>query len=297
MFASLPVKITVLREKELKKENMNLFLAVNKASSSEAVMILIDYNPKKQKKVDIALVGKGLMYDSGGYYPKPAPYMNEMYGDMAGSATVVSVMQILASQKDLQKRVVGVVSLAENLIDANSYRNGDILTSRKGLTVEVTHTDAEGRLVLADTLSYVCDSFSPEILFDVATLTGSCLRSLGESYTGIISPHKDFIESFESLGETLNDRVHRLPFDPEIKSFVKSKKADLTNTEEKVGGMLGASTAGAFLSYFIDEKVKWAHFDIAGTALREKMRRSYDPQYLLGSGALVHTLAQFILGK
>lgn len=287
------LSLKVLKDKELEKENMNMMLAVNRGSAKEAKLLIFEYNPEKLKAAPTVLVGKGLMYDSGGYYQKPVPYMNEMYGDMAGTATVIGIMSALKDM-GIKKRVIGVCAIAENLIDANSYRNGDILTSRKGLTVEVDHSDAEGRLVLADTLSYVSDHYKPELILDFATLTGACLAALGEMYTGIFSDNQNLIKKFQKIGTEVNDPVWPLPFDADCKEAVKAYKADLTNTAKKMDRVMGASTAAAFLSNFVENTKKWVHFDIAGTALRSMMRKSYDQKNLLGTGSMVHNILKFL---
>lgn len=288
------LKITVLKEKDLKAENMNMHLAVNSGSPNEARMIIVEYTPSTaaKKTAPIALIGKGLMYDSGGYYPKPYPHMNDMYGDMGGAATVLAVMSVLSHLK-VNHRVVGVCGIAENMIDGKSYRNGDILTSRKGLTVEVNHSDAEGRLVLGDVLHYTEEKFKPLLTFDFATLTGAVVAALGETYTGIFTDNKNLISTFKKLGESVNDKVWDLPFDDDVKEAVKGKAADIANTS-KLPGILGASTAAAFLSNFVKDTKKWVHFDIAGTAHRDKMKKSYDPKTLLGTGAMVHLMLEYL---
>lgn len=287
------LKVTVLKEKDLKKERMNMHIAVNAGAPHEARSIVIEYNPEKSKDAPIALVGKGLIYDSGGYYAKPHPSMNDMHGDMAGAASVVAMMSAL-SKLGIKKHIVGICPLAENMIDAKAYRNGDILTSRKGKTVEVGHTDAEGRLVLADNLTYIQDTYKPSLTFDFATLTGAAHYSLGEMYTAIFSDSEKLIDSFKKLGEEVNDKVWALPFDEDIKEMVKSKHADLSNTSN-VKGMLGASTAAAFLANFVEDTEKWVHFDIAGTAHRSQIAKAYDRKHLLGTGAIVHLMLAYLM--
>lgn len=286
------LKMTVLRKEDLEKEKMEMFLAVSKASPSEPRLILIEYNPQKSQEKPICLLGKGLMYDSGGYYPKPNPYMNEMYGDMGGAATVLGIMSALQGL-GIKKRVIGALAVSQNMIDSNSYCNGDILTSKKGLTVEVEHTDAEGRLVLADSLTYLSEKFNPKYLFDFATLTGSCWQALGEMYTGVFSDNQKLLKQIQKTGEKTGDMVWFLPFDNYVKKAVKAKKADLTNLSS-LGSLMGASTAAAFLSNFVFDTKKWVHFDVAGPALRDKMRRSYDLKNLIGTGPMVHTILEYL---
>lgn len=287
------LQVKILRKKDLEKENMNMHLAVNAGSPNEARLIVIEYNPEKSKDAPVALIGKGLIYDSGGLYAKPYPHMNDMFGDMAGAATVVGVLSAL-SKLGVKKRVVGACPLAENLIDGHSYRNGDILTSRKGITVHVEHSDAEGRLVLGDALSYIEDTYKPKMMFDYATLTGAVVAAIGQTYTGIFSDNEKLIEEFITIGKSCNDKVWPLPFDDDIKDCVKSKVADITNTGDK-RGILGASTAAAFLSNFVSDTKKWIHFDIAGTAHRDEMRKSYDLKSLVGTGAMVHSTLAYLM--
>jgi leucyl aminopeptidase len=286
------LRLNILKEKDLKKEKMNMQLAVNAGSPKEARLLCIEYNPTKSKEAPILLVGKGLMYDSGGYYAKPYPHMGDMHGDMGGAASVIAIMAVLSRMK-IKKRIIGVCGIAENMIDAHAYRNGDILTSRKGKTVEVNHTDAEGRLVLADVLSYCEDTYKPELIFDFATLTGATINALGEMYTAIFSDNKKLIQTFEKIGEEVNDKVWPLPFDADIKKAVKGDIADLSNTS-KLSGMLGASTAAAFLSNFVNDTKKWVHFDIAGSAHRDKMKKEYDIKNLLGTGSSVHLVLEYL---
>jgi leucyl aminopeptidase len=286
------LKLKILTEKDLKKQKMNMHLAVNAGSPQEARMFIFEHNPKKSKEAPLALIGKGLMYDSGGYYAKPYPHMGDMHGDMAGAASVIGIMSAL-SELGITKRVIGVCSIAENMIDAKAYRNGDILTSRKGKTVEVGHTDAEGRLVLADSLNYIEETYKPELMFDFATLTGATISAVGEMYTSIFSDNKKLIENFSKIGNEVNDKVWSLPFDDDVKEAVKGKIADLCNTSN-LSGMLGASTAAAFLSNFVSDTKKWVHFDIAGTAHRTKMKKDYDLKNLLGTGASVHLILEYL---
>ncbi|MEA3304884.1 MAG: leucyl aminopeptidase family protein [Patescibacteria group bacterium] len=286
--------VSIMRNDAIQQEKMNLLLAVNSGSKDQAAVGVVEYTPKGTESQDpIVLVGKGLIYDSGGLYMKPSGYMNEMHTDMGGAATVVGVMSVL-SKIGIQKKVVGICGITENMVDANSFRNGDIITSRKGLTVEIGHTDAEGRLVLADCLSYACDTYKPAQIFDYATLTGACLVALGEMYSGVFSDSQDLIDTLIETGKETNDQIWPLPFDAAVKKAVKSKSADLTNTGN-LDRMMGSSTAAAFLANFVDDTEKWVHFDIAGTAARDKMRQSYDYQNLHGTGAGVHLTLEYLL--
>ena len=293
---SKDIKVKILRRKELEKENMGCFLGVASGTRHEPALAIIEYTPAGTgKDAPIALVGKGLIFDTGGYSIKPSDSMADMYGDMGGAATVIGIITALAQLKT-KKRIVGICGICENLINEHAYKPGDILTSRKGLTVEVENTDAEGRLVLADCLNYAEDTFKPSLILDFATLTGACAYSLGELYTGIFTDNHELITTFTSIGQQTNDWVWPLPFDHIIKKGVDSPRADLTNTST-IKGALGASTAAAFLSKFVKDTKKWIHFDIAGTALRRKQRRAYDYKGYYGSGGMVHTAIAFIRGK
>lgn len=287
------VKVKVLRDKGLQKENMHMHLAVNQGSDKEAAMGILEYAPKgTQNDAPIVLVGKGVMYDNGGMYMKPEPMMNEMIGDMNGAGTVLGVLYALAAS-GVQKRVVAVCGIAENLVDAKSYKNGDILTARNGKTVEVKHSDAEGRLVLADVLSYACDTYNPALVLDVATLTGACMIALGEMYAGVFSDNKDISKLLMDIGDDTNDWAWHMPVDHLTKDAVKGKRSDLINTAQW-DRVMGASTAASFLANFVHDTQKWAHVDIAGVALRTKAVRSYDVPNMTASGAMVHTLYEYI---
>jgi len=286
------LNISYFDKEALEKEKMWLFLAVNQWSMFPAKMIVIEYNPEKSKEKPIVLVGKWLTYDSGGYYMKPYPHMWEMFGDMWGAATVLWVMSTL-KKLWIKKRVVAAIGITENMVDAKSYKNGDVLTARNGKTVQVLHTDAEWRLVLADVLSYMCDTYDPKLVFDFATLTGACVSALWEMYTWVFSWNEKLIEKFRQSGNRTNDLVWNLPLDKICNEWVKGKLADLNNVS-KFDHMLWASTAAAFLSNFVPDVNKWVHFDIAGSALRSQIARSYDLKNWLGTGSMVHNILNFL---
>ncbi|MCD5383124.1 leucyl aminopeptidase family protein [Candidatus Gracilibacteria bacterium] len=285
------LKITYHQQDFLGKEKMGLFLAVNQGSKDRAKMIQFEYNGGKKGEAPVVLIGKGLTYDSGGYYMKGYPHMNEMNGDMGGAATVIGIMASL-KKLGIKKNVVGIIGVTENMVDANSYKNGDILTARNGKTVYVGHTDAEGRLVLADCLSYADDTFKPKMIFDFATLTGSCHHSLGEMYTGIFSDDKKLLDKIEELGRKTNDLCRQLPFDKRIKEAVKHKQADLSNVGKFK--FMGAGEAAAFLSNFVKDTKKWVHCDIAGTGIRETQKQDYDLPNSFGTGTMITLMTEFL---
>lgn len=288
------LKIKVLRKKDLKKENMNLLLAVGAGSQHEPALIVFEYTPKNvsNNEKPIVLIGKGLMYDSGGLHLKPDGYMKEMYGDMAGAGTVAICMSML-KKLNINKKVIGICAVAENMVDEDSYRNGDIYTAKNGLTVEIEHTDAEGRLVLADALVYADEKYNPKLIIDIATLTGGCLIALGEMYSAIFSDNKNIINEFIKIGEKINDWVWPLPLNTQIKEMMKNDKADLSNMN-KVKGVLSTSSGAAFLSYFVKDTKKWVHLDIAGTGMRSKSKREYDIPNMVGSGGSLHLIIEFL---
>ncbi|NNH93845.1 leucyl aminopeptidase [Pasteurella multocida] len=279
------IKTTVLGEKDMADLGMNAYLAVSQGSVNEAQLSLIEYrnHPNPDAK-PIVLVGKGLTFDAGGISLKPAESMDEMKYDMGGAASVYGVMNAIAELK-LPLNVIGVLAGCENLPDGNAYRPGDILTTMKGLTVEVLNTDAEGRLVLCDTLTYV-ERFEPELVIDVATLTGACVVALGAHNSGLISTDDKLAKDLELAAAQSTDKAWRLPLGEEYQEQLKSNFADLAN----IGGHWGgAITAGAFLSNFTD-KYRWAHLDIAGTAWLQGANKG-------ATGRPVPLLVQFLINQ
>lgn len=293
------ISIKILDYKELQKENMNLFVAVGQWSIQKPKMLVIEYTPNTTNKSTnntqekpIVLVGKWLTYDSGWLYAKPYPYMGDMFGDMGWAATVTGIMSTLSKLK-INKHIIGIIWLAENMPDGWAYKNGDIITSRSWQTVYVWHTDAEWRLVLADMLTYAKDNYKASITLDFATLTWAAMCALWEMYTGVFSDNKSLINKLDKATLNTNDLVWQLPLDRDIKEAVKHKLADLSNTG-KFRGILWASTAAAFLSNFVDDTQKWIHCDIAWTALRNDMRKAYDLPHGMWTWAMVHTILEYL---
>lgn len=286
------ISIKVFDKKDLEKENMNLFLAVWQWSTLDPKMIVMDYNPSKKKSDPIVLIWKWLTYDSGWLYAKPYPYMNEMFGDMWWAATVIWIMSAL-TKLWIQKRIVWIVWLTENMPDGWSYKNWDIIKSRSWKTVYVWHTDAEWRLVLADMLSYAKDNYKASLTLDFATLTWACMLALGEMYTWIFSDNQTLINKLKQISQKTNDLTWQLPLDKESKKAVKHNLADLSNTWD-LKWILWASTAAAFLSNFVDDTKKWIHCDIAWTALRSQLKKSYDLPNGLWTWSMVHTILEYI---
>ncbi|MFU2080839.1 leucyl aminopeptidase [Avibacterium endocarditidis] len=278
-------KVSVLGEKEMAELGMNAYLAVSQGSQNEAQLSIIEYrnHPNPQAK-PIVLVGKGLTFDAGGISLKPADSMDEMKYDMGGAASVYGVMNALA-ELQLPLNVIGVLAGCENLPDGNAYRPGDILTTMSGLTVEVLNTDAEGRLVLCDTLTYV-ERFEPELVIDVATLTGACVVALGQHNSGLMSPNDRLAEQLLNAAQQSADKAWRLPLSEEYQEQLKSPFADLANIGGRWGG---AITAGEFLSNFT-KNYTWAHLDIAGTAWLQGANKG-------ATGRPVNLLTQFLIER
>lgn len=277
------VTTTIIGEQEMAALGMHAYLAVSRGSHNEAKMSIMEYrNHPDPKAKPILLVGKGLTFDAGGISLKPADSMDEMKYDMCGAAAVYGVMNALA-ELQLPLNVIGVLAGCENLPDGNAYRPGDILNTMNGLTVEVLNTDAEGRLVLCDTLTYV-ERFEPALVIDVATLTGACVVALGQHNSGLISTDDELALALEQASQQSADKVWRLPLSEEYQEQLKSNFADLANIGGRWGG---AITAGAFLSNFT-HKYPWAHLDIAGTAWLQGANKG-------ATGRPVSLLTQFLI--
>jgi len=261
------IKCEVYDEKFLAKENMNAFLAVNRASVHKPRLIHLTYKPKKSKK-RIIFVGKGLTYDSGGLSLKPADYTLTMKSDKNGAAAALGIIKG-AAELNLPFEIHAILGATENMIGGNAYKPDDVLISRSGVSIEVRNTDAEGRLVLADCLSYAQD-FKPDILIDMATLTGACVVGLGEYTTGIMGNSESLKSEFKSKIKDSGELATTLDFNPYLSELIKSQIADVSNCASSRYG--GAITAGMFLAKFIKDeyKDKWLHLDIAGPAYREK---------------------------
>ncbi len=255
---------TVINETQLAKMGANAFVAVSKGSDQTGQMITLSHKGAKTNKDPIVLVGKGITFDSGGISIKPSAKMDEMKFDMCGAATVFGVMQAVAALK-LPINVIGVIAAAENMPSGKATRPGDIVKTLSGQTVEILNTDAEGRLVLCDTLTYV-EKFKPKAVIDMATLTGACIVALGHHQSAVLGNNQDLIDKLKTAGEHANDDCWQLPLNKDYEAQIDSEVADMANIG--VGGA-GTITAAAFLSKFT-KKYAWAHLDIAGTAWQKK---------------------------
>ena len=263
----LGLKIEVFGEKDLKKMGMNSLLGVGQGSSNETFLVTIKWNGKKEKGKPLCFVGKGVCFDTGGISLKPARFMEEMKYDMGGSAVVVGLMKTLALRK-AKVNAVGVVGLVENMPGSNAQRPGDIVKSYSGKTIEVLNTDAEGRLVLADALAYAEKEFKPKFIIDLATLTGAIIIALGEEYAGLFSNDDKLSEQLFKIGNTINEKVWRLPLHKNYDKLMNSKYADVQNIN--YAGGAGSITAAQFLQRFVSKEIPWVHLDIAGMAFSKK---------------------------
>jgi len=262
------LKVEVLNEAKLKKLGMNSLLGVGQGSENETFLVIVKWNgAKKNFGKPLAFVGKGVCFDTGGISLKPARFMEEMKYDMGGSAVVVGLMKSLAIRK-AKINAVGVVGLVENMPDGNAQRPGDIVKSYSGKTIEVLNTDAEGRLVLADALTYTEEKFKPKFIIDLATLTGAIIMALGEEYAGLFSNNDELSKNIFKASKNVNEKVWRLPLHKNYDKLMDSPIADIQNINY-VGGA-GAITAAQFLQRFIINKTPWAHLDIAGMAFSKK---------------------------
>ncbi len=257
------LKVTIYDEKKLKKLGMNTLLGVGQGSIRGSYLVTIEWNGLSKKSKPLAFVGKGVCFDTGGISLKPAKFMEDMTYDMAGSAVVVGLMKSLALRK-AKINAVGVVGLVENMPGGNAQRPGDIVKSYSGKTVEILNTDAEGRLVLADALTYTEEKFKPKLIVDLATLTGAIIVSLGSEYAGLFSNDDKLSKQLINAGEDVEEKVWRMPLNKNFDKLIDSKNADMQNINY-VGGA-GSTTAAQFLQRFILNKTPWAHLDIAGMA-------------------------------
>lgn len=275
------LKVKVLDEAEMEKQDMGSFLSVTAGSDQPAYLIQLSYTGGNPDDAPIGLVGKGITFDTGGISLKPGAAMDEMKFDMCGAASVFGTLQAAAALK-WPINIMGFIAAAENMPSGGATKPGDIVTSKAGKTIEVLNTDAEGRLVLCDTLTYA-QEFKPAVLIDIATLTGACVIALGSHASGLYANDEELAEALLGAGQTTGDRAWRMPLWPEYTRQLDSNFADLGN----IGGReAGSVTAACFLSEFT-KKSKWAHMDIAGTAWLSGAQKG-------ATGRPVELLAEFI---
>ena len=264
------VKITVLDKKAIRKERMGGLLAVNRGAAEEPRVVVLEYRGGRKGEAPVALVGKGVTFDSGGISIKPADKMGEMKWDMMGAATVLGVV-LAAADLRLKVNLVGIAALTENLPSGSAYKPGDIVRFRNGKTAEIDNTDAEGRVILADALDYAAE-WKPAVILDYATLTGAALVALGLEAAIVFTDDDALAKELVAAGERTDERLWRLPMWDDYKENIRSDWADMKNT----GGRWGGSINGAmFLKEFVDAKTPWAHLDIAPTAYYERDHAGY----------------------
>ena len=253
------LKVEVLDEKQMQSLKMGSLLSVSQGSKQPAKLVIIKYMPIKKKR-PIVLVGKGITFDTGGISLKPSPSMDEMKYDMSGAGSVIGTMQACA-EMNLKNNVIGILACAENMPSSTATRPGDVVTSMSGITIEILNTDAEGRLVLCDALTF-SKKYKPRYILDMATLTGACLVGLGKYPSGLFSNNDDLSSRIKESADRTGDRVWQLPLYNDYFEELKTNFADIQNIGGRYGG---AITAAAFLANFTEDE-KWAHLDIAGTA-------------------------------
>lgn len=281
------IKTTVWDKKRIQKERMGGLLGVSLGSSEEPRFIIMEYKGAAPSKKPVALVGKGLTFDSGGISLKPAPNMHEMKFDMCGATAVIGALLAIEKLK-LKVNVTGYVPSSENMPGQSANKPGDILKARNGKTMEVLNTDAEGRLILADALSYASEQ-KPQAIFDAATLTGAIIMALSNVFTGFFTKNENLVQRVHKASQISGERCWRLPLTKEHTSDIKSSIADVANISSGKGA--GSSTAAAFLEHFVDKKIPWVHFDIAGTAWNVHNRLEYCSAHM-ASGVMVRTFVE-----
>ncbi|QJC34047.1 leucyl aminopeptidase [Enterobacteriaceae endosymbiont of Donacia cinerea] len=280
------ISVKILDEKIMQKKGMNAYLAVSKGSKNKPFISIIKYNFNDKKSQPIILLGKGITFDSGGISLKPSRNMEEMKYDMCGAAAVYGTIYAIAELK-LPINVIAILAGSENMPSSNAYRPGDIIKTMSGLNVEIVNTDAEGRLILCDILSYI-EKYKPKYVIDIATLTGACVIALGNNISGLMSNNNILCKKIITASLETDDRVWELPInDKKYFDKIKSNIADLVNSSD---GVAGAITAACFLSKFT-QKYKWAHIDIAGTAWY------YVNQKAMSSGRPISMLCQFLINQ
>ena len=276
--------ISILEESDMEKLGMGALLSVSRGSRQPAKLITLDYRGGEKNGKPIVLIGKGLTFDAGGISLKQAPGMDEMKYDMCGGATVLGTL-LAAAQMQLPLNIIGLIPSSENMPDGDANKPGDILTSMSGKTIEVLNTDAEGRLLLCDTLTYA-ERYNPDVVIDMATLTGACLVALGRVPSGLLGNNDALCNDLLAASETANDSLWRLPLWEEYQEQLKSNFADLANVGGKDAGTI---TAACFLSQFA-ENFHWAHLDIAGTAWRTGQTKG-------ATGRPVPLLSQYLINR
>lgn len=265
------VEVKIYDEKQIKDLGLTAYLEVGKGSDNPPRFIVMKYLNGDKDQKPLVFVGKGITYDSGGYSIKPSNGMKTMNADMGGAGTVIGALDAISSN-ELKVNVVAIVAACENSISGRSYKPGDVITARNGLTIEVDNTDAEGRITLADAVNYGVTEYDPEFIVDLATLTGACLVALAETYTGAVTNDQEIFEKVLAAANEADEKIWQLPNDDTIRKYNESEVADVKNSGGRLGGTI---TAGQFIENFIEEK-PWVHLDIAGTAYLSKAQGLYE---------------------
>jgi leucyl aminopeptidase len=288
--SKLGVDVKVLGESDLRKLKMGSLLSVSQGSERPPRVVVMRWWGGREKDKPIAFIGKGVVFDTGGISIKPAAGMEDMKGDMGGAAAVSGLMRTLALRQ-AKVNAIGIVGLVENMPDGKATRPGDVVTSMSGQTIEVINTDAEGRLVLADLLTYVQKQEQPVAMIDLATLTGAIMVALGNQYAGLFSNNDGLSDQLAQAGKESGEQVWRLPLGPEYDKLMDSKIADMKNTGGRHGG---AITGAQFIQRFVEKDTPWAHLDVAGTALASP---SSEINQSWGSGWGVRLLDEFVRAR
>ncbi len=285
----LGVEVEIFDVKQMEKMKMGSLLCVGQGSERPSRMAVMVWNGAKgnKKQKPVCFVGKGVIFDTGGISIKPAAGMEDMKGDMGGSAAVVGLMYALAERK-ANVNAVGLIGCVENMPSGSAVRPGDVVTSMSGQTIEVINTDAEGRLVLADVLTYAQETFKPKLIIDLATLTGAIMIALGKEYAGMFANDDKLVEDLTAASKATGEKIWRMPLDKAFDKMMDSKNADMKNTGGRWGG---SCTAAAFLQRFVNKDTPWAHLDVAGTAMDGAKT---DTNTSWGSGWGVRLLDRFV---
>lgn len=283
------VDVKIYEEDQIRQMGLTAFLQVAKGSDNKPRFIVMEYLKANDDQKPLVFVGKGLTYDSGGYSIKSSDGMKEMNSDMGGSATVIGALKAIASN-NLKVNVVGIVAACENSISGRAYKPGDVIKARNGMTIEVDNTDAEGRITLADAVNYGVTEYKPQMIIDLATLTGAVLVALGETYTGAITNNQEAMEQVLKAAKETDEKIWQLPNDNFLRKYNNSEVADIKNSG---GRLAGSITAGQFVGAFIED-YPWVHLDIAGTAYLSKAQGPYQEG---ATGVQVKTLYQLAKNK
>jgi leucyl aminopeptidase len=293
-FKDLDVSIKELNEKELRSLGLNAVVAVGRGSVRKPRLVIIEYKGAGPDAPNYLLVGKGVCFDSGGVNTKVGGFIDKMKFDKSGAATVIAAVYA-AARLGLRVNVIALAPLVENMYDGAAIKPGDIIRTYNGASVEVANTDAEGRLILADALAYGINKYDPAEVIDVATLTGGALRALGHVAAPVMGNDDSFINEIINIGETVGERMWPLPLWPEYRDYIKSEVADIKNIGP--AGYASTIVGGTFLSYFVNEGVKWVHIDIAGVAFTLNGVK-YPPYFSKGAtGYGIRTLIEYLMKR